>query len=74
MKMSMWLEKILLWVNILPCQIVLGKVPCGQVPVDRVCIGESSHGQSSWILIRCLGIQFCLQIKNVVDLITQVLI
>ena len=27
MKMSMWLEKFLLWVNILPCQIVVGKVP-----------------------------------------------
>ena len=30
MKMSMWLEKFLLWMNILPGQSVVGKVPCGQ--------------------------------------------
>ena len=30
MKMSICLEKLLLWVNMLPCQIVVDKVPCGQ--------------------------------------------
>ena len=37
MKMSICLEEFLLWVNILPCQIVVRKVS-----VDRVCIGPTS--------------------------------
>ena len=51
--MSMWLEKFVLFLNILRCQIV-GKVPVGKVPVDRVCI---RHTCGIW------GYQFACKIK-----------